>query len=407
MARPSNSWVWEFFIRQINESSNSGNITVECRFCNKSMKYISRNGPTNLSRHLSRSHQMNELESTYNDKSFSSDFIKGDVDSDTDAHNQLSNMINSIADDNDLAINLSENHESLDMVGFNTEITNSNDALNKYSIDRPSSGHIINKGNKNNYEPVHRNLAYDLQANKKNLKRADMSKESVTNLQYFDSNCQKKVGDFKRDVNLLPLYRLRVPKPKISSNRTVRLPLRSIKSKVADNSVENKLLEKHEMREMTVKATEPSSSDLDKLQALVKSEKWNDLKLNDDQRMLATTLIHGIEQLQTAVSGLIDNRNEQKYYIIQLEEKLALQEKKNNEIQQRLELQEKINDAIQEKILLQEEDNDAIRKKLTFQVNQLAMHEKGDRNLKRKMAENILGDAEMRKIGHHLGQSSL
>ncbi|OUM52866.1 hypothetical protein BVG19_g2097 [[Candida] boidinii] len=68
MARPPNSWVWQHF-RHISSDENVQN--VQCIICNKSFKYSSRNGPTNLARHISKTHNRGQPDSAITRRPFS------------------------------------------------------------------------------------------------------------------------------------------------------------------------------------------------------------------------------------------------------------------------------------------------------------------------------------------------
>ncbi|TID29833.1 hypothetical protein CANINC_001582 [Pichia inconspicua] len=101
MARPSNSWVWEFYHRQPNNELESGH--VECKFCHKTFKYNSRNGPTNLSKHLIRMHS---IDSGYMfDKKLVDD--NGDEKANgADDEHHLSSILNDLTASDNIAINL-------------------------------------------------------------------------------------------------------------------------------------------------------------------------------------------------------------------------------------------------------------------------------------------------------------
>ncbi|CDK29631.1 unnamed protein product [Kuraishia capsulata CBS 1993] len=55
MARPPNSWVWQHY----RHMSTTGNVqNVQCMLCEKVFRYSSRNGPTNLARHINKAHDI-------------------------------------------------------------------------------------------------------------------------------------------------------------------------------------------------------------------------------------------------------------------------------------------------------------------------------------------------------------
>ncbi|KAH3666460.1 hypothetical protein OGAPHI_003456 [Ogataea philodendri] len=84
MPRPPNSWVWQHFRHISNEAGYSN---VQCLHCEKSFKYSSRNGPTNLARHINKTHRLGQPESSITRRPFRA--ISGDldkVDGDGDHH---------------------------------------------------------------------------------------------------------------------------------------------------------------------------------------------------------------------------------------------------------------------------------------------------------------------------------
>lgn len=61
MPRPPNSWVWNYF-KYVD--SEDGVHLVECSICSICIRYSPRNGPTNLSRHMVRQHNLSASAST-------------------------------------------------------------------------------------------------------------------------------------------------------------------------------------------------------------------------------------------------------------------------------------------------------------------------------------------------------
>lgn len=64
MARPQSNWICAYF-RQTNPESSS---ELECKRCKRVFKYSSRNGPTNLLRHLDKAHHIDPHTSSERDE---------------------------------------------------------------------------------------------------------------------------------------------------------------------------------------------------------------------------------------------------------------------------------------------------------------------------------------------------
>ncbi|KAG7729489.1 hypothetical protein KL948_003643 [Ogataea haglerorum] len=67
MPRPPNSWVWQHYRHISNENGFSN---VQCMHCDKTFRYSSRNGPTNLARHINKTHRLGQPESAITRRPF-------------------------------------------------------------------------------------------------------------------------------------------------------------------------------------------------------------------------------------------------------------------------------------------------------------------------------------------------
>lgn len=178
MARPPNSWVWEHFRQNILEQTSSTHTSVVCQICNKILRYSSRNGPTNLARHLIRSHNVRQPDSHITRRPFES-------------VNSPKNLHDSHPDIN-LSINKSDNASS---------IVNNNDSSNNMNKDNIEN--IKNIGNSRNSQSYNRlreasthNKNHELQNKKKDRVGINKMPELHTShVIYSDGvKCSKNLG---------------------------------------------------------------------------------------------------------------------------------------------------------------------------------------------------------------------
>lgn len=197
MARPSNSWVWEFYGRKLNTNLESGSWYVECKFCHKIMKYTSRNGPTNLSKHLIKIHQIDQMGYIFHKKYTNDNTEK--IDEPDDEHH-LSSIINDLAGNH----NISMNFEATNVF----DITHSENKIRKDT-------NTLQMTNDNN-------TGYEVVTTFIDNSTKSAHNEPNSNTSVEDEEPSFTTNNFKADVNLLPIYRLKVPNNGFKRKGTLR-----------------------------------------------------------------------------------------------------------------------------------------------------------------------------------------
>lgn len=180
MARPPNSWVWEHFRQDTSKDPSPAYTSVSCQICNKTLRYSSRNGPTNLSRHLTRSHHMHPPDSNITRRPFEPITIKpiesGSETKELTSHEFETNA-NSTYNMNPNNSSIEVNNNLSNVSSINSNKINGNDTTN--SITKNDNNSSINNNNDN----INNNSNGTISVNNKdnNTNSLNNSKTNTTN----------------------------------------------------------------------------------------------------------------------------------------------------------------------------------------------------------------------------------
>lgn len=161
MARPPNSWVWEHFQEDTSQVPNDAYTSVQCKVCKKSLRYSSRNGPTNLARHLTRSHSMHAPDSNITRRPFeplnSQSHSNERVEKLGTSHDHSQPSItatNSDASVHSIVSNNKSNYTQSNVTSLsnfsNNNNTSNNNINNNNNIDKNTNNDKISDNNTNN-----------------------------------------------------------------------------------------------------------------------------------------------------------------------------------------------------------------------------------------------------------------
>lgn len=151
MARPPNSWVWEHFRQDTTQPVNANHTLVVCQICNKVLRYSSRNGPTNLARHLIRSHHMNPPDSHITRRPFESLHSSKEEIVTINSTNSISNNSeNTQSEENPTELNTVKS-AIVPAPQFSTDANTLKTSNNTSAIDKDDGGGGGNHGNKINF----------------------------------------------------------------------------------------------------------------------------------------------------------------------------------------------------------------------------------------------------------------
>lgn len=395
MARPPNSWVWKYFSRCNEDPSNVGTVVVKCRICEKSMNYSSRNGPTNLSRHLSRSHQVLQSDLSANENNYEvtmvannsiehieNENIQNNITMNVNERNRIAHIDNSIShiegnishvDSRNETINLGNDRLIID--GYsNIDTNHPNATVTEYVTPG------IHQSESNNLDPLTRVSHYDeaIKIDQQirgmphhhysmddNIYRGDYN-NIITEVEDSDAfpaantNQGRSTHNFQADVNPFPQYRLNVQKPKRITEGISKVPIPGSRTKYNQRygpDKSHRYIPPYGIYGMSENG-EPNSANYHipgeslggdgdesivinpNSMRILSSKDWNDLELNDDQRMLAKSLADEIERLQSQISSVRDLLKEEKMKSKVMEEQYAIQQKLNFKLKQKLQFHE-------------------------------------------------------------------
>ena len=160
MARPPNSWVWEHFQEDTSQVPNDAYTSVKCKVCKKSLRYSSRNGPTNLARHLTRSHSMHAPDSNITRRPFeplnSQSHSNERVEKSGTSHDHPQPSITATNSDVSVHSIVSNNNSNYtqsnvtSLSNFSNNNTSNNNINNNNNIDKNTNNDKISDNNTNN-----------------------------------------------------------------------------------------------------------------------------------------------------------------------------------------------------------------------------------------------------------------